>query len=134
MASTTKLPGLRILAICLGLVYLIFGLLKFFPGASPAEGLAKDTIRALSMGQLTDQLSIVLLAIWETGLAILLLSGRFLKITVILGIIHMCLTFTPLYLFPDLCFTDFPKLTLLGQYILKNIVFVIAFGLIYPKK
>ncbi|MFM1878245.1 MAG: hypothetical protein RLZZ241_1111, partial [Bacteroidota bacterium] len=38
--------------------------------------------------------------------------------------IHISLTFTPMFVFPEVCFTTFPYgLTLIGQYIVKNVVF-----------
>jgi hypothetical protein len=45
--------GIRLLRISLGVVFLWFGVLKFFPGLSPAQTLAGDTIAVLSFGLLT---------------------------------------------------------------------------------
>ena len=39
-----RLPKQRLLAISIGICYLWFGVLKFFPGLSPADTLAKETI------------------------------------------------------------------------------------------
>ena len=57
---------MSIIPISIGLVYLWFGSLKFFTGVSPAEKLAQDTIEQLTMGLLLPEISIILLALWET--------------------------------------------------------------------
>ena len=59
-----------IVPISIGLVYLWFGALKFFSGVSPAETLAKNTIHHLTAGILMPELSIYLLALWETVIGI----------------------------------------------------------------
>ncbi|MEZ4811408.1 MAG: hypothetical protein R2819_13705 [Allomuricauda sp.] len=115
------------LAISIGVVYLWFGALKYFPGLSPAEGLAKNTIHVLTFGLIPDNVSIILLAIWETAIGLLLILGLFRKTTVILTLVHMVLTFTPLLFFPNDTFNDGPLyLTLLGQYIIKNLIIIAA--------
>ncbi|NND78298.1 MAG: DoxX family membrane protein [Maribacter sp.] len=111
--------------VCIGIVYLWFGVLKFFPGVSPAETIALDTISELTFGVLSPNLAILLLAIWETAIGFLLILGLFNRFALNLAIVHMVLTFTPFVFFPDLTFTKVPfGLTLLGQYIVKNIVFL----------
>ncbi|MGX1928664.1 hypothetical protein [Flagellimonas sp. 2504JD4-2] len=129
----TKLENLRekarsnLLAISIGVVYLWFGTLKFFPSLSPAENLAKSTIHELSFGFLPDSLSIVLLAIMEVGIGICLLMNLWRKQTIIVALFHMAVTFTPLLLFPSESFQEPPLVpTLLGQYIGKNFVIVAA--------
>lgn len=109
----------------IGIVYLWFGALKFFPGVSPAETIALDTISELSFGLISPNISIILLAVWETAIGVLLITGIFNRTALYLAVIHMVLTFTPFLFFPELTFTDAPfGLTLLGQYIVKNIVFL----------
>src|SRR5262245_9813615 len=55
----------QILRVSLGLVFLWFGGLKFFPGLSPAQDLATRTIDVLSFGLVPPSVSIVGLAAWE---------------------------------------------------------------------
>src|SRR6478752_5875065 len=88
--SRQELPlPIILLRISIGVIYLWFGLLKFFPHLSPAEDLAKETIRILTFGLISPDLYIILL--------------------------------------PHLSFTHLPyALTLVGQYIIKNIVIVSA--------
>ena len=107
----------------IALCYIWFGALKFFPGLSPAEVLAAKTINALSLGLIHGQVAVVLLACLECaiGLALLTRFGSRVGLHVLLA--HMLFTFSPLFLFTDICFTQAPfALTLVGQYIIKNLV------------
>ena len=123
----------RLLAISIGLVYLWFGALKFFPGLSPADALAKDTIHHLTFGLIPSYISILILAVWEVAVGLCLIFNFQLKTTVVLVLTHIILTFTPLFFFPDLSFQEAPfTLTLVGQYIMKNIIIFCALLMIYP--
>jgi len=118
---------IAVLRISIGIIYLWFGMLKFFPHLSPAEDLAKETIQILTFGFVSPHLSIILLATWETIIGLLLISGFFIRTAMPLVVTHMICTFTPLILLPHLSFTHSPyALTLVGQYIIKNIVIVSA--------
>jgi uncharacterized membrane protein YphA (DoxX/SURF4 family) len=115
----------NLIRIFLGINFLWFGMLKFFPGVSPAETLATMTINVLTFGLIAPTVSMKLLALWEVLVGLGFLSGRFIPFFVRIFMIHMVLTFTPLFLFPELCFTHPPfALTIVGQYIIKNLVFI----------
>lgn len=118
---------LQLLRISIGIIYCWFGILKFVAGLSPAEVLAGGTIRLLSFGLLEAPVSIWLLAGWETSIGILLISGIWWKHTSRMVLLHMACTFTPLVLLPESSFTTMPYgLTLVGQYIFKNLIIVSA--------
>lgn len=117
--------GVPTLRIGLGIIFLWFGALKFFPGLSPAEELATRTIQQLTGGAVPPSTSLPILAAWETLIGIGLLSGRFLRATLLLLAVQMAGTITPLVLFPNETFATFPFApTLEGQYIIKNIVLI----------
>jgi uncharacterized membrane protein YphA (DoxX/SURF4 family) len=119
--------GIRLLRISLGVVFLWFGVLKFFPGLSPAQTLAGNTISILSFGLLTPELAVFILAVWECLIGVGLISGYLLRATLFLLWLQMLGTITPLFLFPEQCFTVVPIApTLEGQYIIKNLVLVTA--------
>lgn len=123
----TARHGITLLRVSVGLVFLWFGVLKFFPGLSPAQDLAARTIGALTFGRVPGTVSVPLLAALETAIGLGLLSGRFLRATLLLLLLQMAGTVTPLLLFPHETFTLFPIApTLEGQYILKNVVLVSA--------
>lgn len=119
--------GIRLLRMSLGITFLWFGALKFFPGLSPAQDLATGTIELLTFGLIKPDVSILLLATWETMIGLGLLSGRYLRATLFLLFLQMLGTLTPLFLFPSATFTRVPYApTLEGQYIIKNLVLISA--------
>jgi uncharacterized membrane protein YphA (DoxX/SURF4 family) len=119
--------GVPLLRISLGVVFVWFGALKFFPGLSPAQDLAARTIERLSFGLVGPSISVPVLALWECVIGLGLLSGRFMRATLLLLAAQMAGTLTPLLLFPAEVFTRIPYApTLEGQYIIKNAVLVSA--------
>lgn len=119
--------AVSLLRVSVGVVFLWFGILKFFPGLSPAQDLATRTIAALTFGAIPGSVSAPLLAALETTIGVGLVSGRYLRATLLLLLFQMAGTVTPLVLFPAETFTRFPFApTLEGQYILKNVVLLSA--------
>ena len=119
--------SIPLLRIGLGTVFLWFGALKFFPGLSPAQDLATQTISALTLGIVQPAMSLPLLAFWECLIGLGLITGRWTRATLLLLWAQMLGTITPLLLFPSEAFTWFPFVpTLEGQYIIKNIVLICA--------
>lgn len=117
--------GVPVVRIALGIVFLWFGVLKIFPNLSPAELLAARTIERLTLGVVQPEISLPLLAVWESVIGIGLILGRWLRGILFLLAVQMAGTFTPLVLFPDETWTVFPIApTLEGQYIIKNIVLI----------
>jgi uncharacterized membrane protein YkgB len=112
--------GIKILRIGLGIVFLWFGALKFFPGLSPAESLVRNTIYFLN-----PDVFIPVLAAWETLIGLGLITGKYMRITLLLLFLQMPGTALPLVLLPDVVWTKFPYgLTMEGQYIIKNLVLI----------
>jgi len=127
--------ALSLLRISIGIIYLWFGVLKFFHGYSPAEDLAINTIEKLTFGLIPQPLNITLLATWECALGILMIAGKWLRTALVLLLIHMVCTFTPLLFFPSVSFKYAPYgFTLVGQYTMKNIIIICAAVILWPKK
>jgi uncharacterized membrane protein YphA (DoxX/SURF4 family) len=119
--------GVVVLRVALGFVFLWFGALKYFPDLSPAQTLALRTIDALTLGLIPAGVSLVLLATLECAIGLGLISGRFMRLTLLLLAFQMVGAASPLFLFPAEVFTQFPYApTLEGQYIIKNVVLVSA--------
>ena len=119
--------GVTALRVALGVVFLWFGALKFFPGLSPAQDLAARTIEVLSFGVVPPAVSLPVLAAWEVAIGLGLLFGRWMRVTLLLLFAQMLGTVTPLVLFPAETWTQAPIApTLEGQYIIKNIVLATA--------
>ena len=119
--------GVGLLRVSLGVVFFWFGVLKFFPGLSPAEDLATRTIGFLTAGAIKPGVAIYILATWETLIGLGLIVGLWMRVTLLLLFVQMLGTITPLVLFPFETFYKFPYApTLEGQYIIKNIVLISA--------
>jgi uncharacterized membrane protein YphA (DoxX/SURF4 family) len=119
--------GPLLLRISLGIVFLWFGVLKFFPDLSPATGLATRTIETLTFGLIPPEVSIYLLAVWETLIGLGLIFGVVLRATLLLLFVQMLGTLLPIVFFPSEVFLRVPYApTLEGQYIIKNLVLISA--------
>jgi uncharacterized membrane protein YkgB len=124
-----------LLSMSIGIAYLWFGALKFFPSLSPAEEVAGETITLLTFHLIPKGVSVIMLAIWEVFVGACLLFNYRKRFVIYLGLAHMLCTFTPLFLMSDACFSKhFYSLTLLGQYIIKNLIIISALLVILPKK
>ena len=108
------------LRISLGIVFLGFGILKFFPGVSPAQDLAIRTVETMSFGIVTGMGALFVTAFMECFIGVTLVTGRMLRTglavlaTALVGIL------SPLVLFFGELFPGSP--TLEAQYVLKDIV------------
>lgn len=113
-----------LLRISMGVIFLGFGVQKFFPGVSPAEPLVVRTIETLTFGIISGGTALLVTAVLECFIGITLLTGKFLKTGLLVLGGALVGMMSPLVLF----FTDmFPGApTLEAQYILKDIVLAAA--------
>jgi len=119
--------AINLLRISIGVIYVWFGALKFFPNLSPADQLAKDTIHLITFGLIPSHISIILLAFWETALGFILIVGALKRTVFYILLLHMFCTFVPLFFFSEISFTTLPYgFTLVGQYIMKNLIIIAA--------
>ena len=117
--------SLAVLRVSLGAVFVGFGLLKFFPGVSPAQDLVTRTTDVLSLGLLPAGLGILMVAALECVIGLGLISGRFLRLTLLLLGFQMVGAMSPLVMFAgDLFSGPYHAPTLEAQYILKDVVLV----------
>jgi uncharacterized membrane protein YphA (DoxX/SURF4 family) len=126
---------LKYLALSFGLIYVWFGILKFFPHLSPAEDLASQTVDVITFHLIPSNVGYFLLALLEVVIGVGLIIGYKRTVFVKIAIAHMIFTFVPLFVFPELSFTSAPYgFTIVGQYIMKNVVFLVALFLLLPSK
>lgn len=119
--------SVAILRICLGVTFLGFGALKFFPHFSPAEELVMKTVGALTFGAVPASVGLVLVAVLECAIGLGLITGRLLRLALALLGLQMVGAMSPLLLFPGELFGGpFHAPTLVGQYVLKDIVLISA--------
>ncbi len=116
------IPALRV---ALGAVFVAFGVLKFFPGVSPVEPLVEATWGVLTLGIVGGELALVLTAIIETVAGLALISGVFARFGLVMLAIAFVGILSPLVFFPGELFAATGP-TLLGQYVIKNVVLIAA--------
>ena len=58
--------GILFLRLSVGIIFLWYGFLKFFPDVSSAESIATRTIEMLSFGIISGKSAMIILATWET--------------------------------------------------------------------
>jgi uncharacterized membrane protein YphA (DoxX/SURF4 family) len=123
------------LRVCLGLIFLLFGLLKFFPDVSPAEDISQRTVDTLTFGLISGDTAGFLIALVEVTIGICLATGKFLKFGLALLALAMIGIMSPLVLFPeDLFAGKYNAPTLLGQYVLKDFVLLAAGAVIIARE
>lgn len=114
--------GLTMMRVALGVIFFWFGALKLFPGLSPAEDLVRNSVFFLDPAFFQP-----VLAVWEMAIGLGLITGYFMRLTLLLLFLQMPGTALPLLVTPEACFTVFPfGLTLEGQYIVKNLALITA--------
>lgn len=126
LSEAAARQGPRLLRLSLGVVFLWFSLPKFVPGLSAMDTLARDTIGGLTFGVITGDTARILLATLELGIAIGLLTGRALRLTLLALMFQLAGTLTPLVLFPDRTWTAPFVPSLEGQFIIKNLILIAA--------
>jgi len=126
MTAWMREHGLKILRICVGLVYLWFGALKFNPTTPTAElYLPGRTMEAVTFHLLAPEVGIYILAVWECFIGVCLIASVLVRPALMLLLAHLALMCLPMVLFSDQIWHAFPYgLTLKGQYIVKNLVFI----------
>ncbi len=126
--------SITMLRISLGMVFLIFGFFKFIPGLSPAESLVVGTVNQLTQGLLPAGVGLFLVAAVETVIGLSLLTGRYLRLGLVLLAACMVGILSPLVLLPGELFirpltSPIYAPTLAGQFVIKDIV-LLAAGLV----
>ena len=119
--------SMTLLRVSMGIVFFWFGVLKFFPGLSPAEDLAGRTTTLLTFGLVPTSVALPVLAAWECAIGVGFFTGWCKRCTLVLLFAQMAGTVLPLVFFRAETFAHFPyAATLEGQYIIKNLVLVSA--------
>jgi uncharacterized membrane protein YkgB len=115
------------LRIAVGLVFLGFGVLKFFPGVSPAESITRATTHILFLGLVPGGVAMVMIATLECVIGVCLLANRGMRLAIWLLAIEFVGILSPLVLLPGRLFAGpHHAPTLEGQYVLKDIILVAA--------
>ncbi|GAA4951377.1 putative membrane protein YphA (DoxX/SURF4 family) [Nonomuraea thailandensis] len=116
--------SIDVLRVSLGLVFVAFGTLKFFPGVSPAEALSVATLEKLSLGMLSGYAAQAVIAAMEVFIGLALVTGKLLKTGLVVMTGALAGFFAPYVFFFTNLFPGAP--TLEAQYIFKDIVLAAA--------
>jgi len=121
------LYSVEALRISVGAIFFAFGLLKYFPGVSPAQDLAETTTNILFFGLVPAGVAIILTATLECTIGLLLMSGRGLRVALYLLVGQLIGILSPIVLLTGRLFAGpYHAPTLEGQYVVKDIVLVTA--------
>lgn len=121
--------SITVLRWSVGLVFLGFGLLKYFPGVSPAERLATDTTDVLFLGLIPPEGAIYIVATMECfiGICFLIGTGALMRVAIWVLAAQFVGILSPLLIAPERLFSGpYGAPTLEGQYVLKDIILVAA--------
>lgn len=116
--------SIDLLRISLGLIFALFGILKFIPGASPAEDLAVRTVDTLTFGLVSGTAALWATAVVESFIGLTLVTGRFIRTGLVVLGIALIGIMSPVVLFFGELFPGAP--TLEAQYVLKDMVLAAA--------
>lgn len=119
LSTSMEIHSIDLMRYSLAIVYIWFGALKLI-GSSPAELLVIKTVFWL------PSYFVIALGMWEVIMGLGLLIKQLIPYTIVSILIHMVCTLLPLFVIPIGplgSFINFPfQLTLIGQYIIKNVV------------
>lgn len=121
--------SIGVLRITVGATFLGFGILKYFPGVSPAEKLATDTTNVLFFGLVPPDVAIVIVASMECfiGICFLIGGGALMRVAIWVLAAQFVGILSPLVIEPGTLFSGPHNApTLEGQYVLKDIILVAA--------
>ncbi len=117
--------SVAVLRIAVGAVFLGFGVLKYFPGVSPAQGITEATTHILFLGLVPGRVAMVMVATLECFIGAALIAGRPMRVAIWLLGIEFVGILGPLLLLTDRLFSGpHHAPTLEGQYVLKDVILV----------
>jgi len=105
-------------------IFFWFGLLKVL-GLSPATALVQDLFTQ-TISFMDFSTFIILFGLFECLIGILFVIRGLERVVIPLLLIHMVMTFLPLFVLPSLTWSGFLVPTMEGQYIIKNLVIIAA--------
>ncbi|MEZ4934701.1 MAG: hypothetical protein R2788_21555 [Saprospiraceae bacterium] len=120
-ANLSQRWGIHLLRYSLAIIYIWFGILKPF-GVSPASNLVEHTVVWFSHDWFVPALGV-----WEVLIGLALLFRPTVRFAVLMIYFHLPCTFLPFFIFPESAMAQpIFELTLVGQYIIKNLTLLVA--------
>ncbi len=119
--------SIPLLRVSMGAVIFGFGVLKYFPGVSPAQSLVLADSRMLTMGLLPDKVTLALFATVECVIGLSLITGWGLRLSIYPLTLWAVGILSPVLLLPGRLFSGPDHApTLEGQYVLKDVILLAA--------
>ena len=115
--------------IALFVVYFWFGFLKVV-GVSPATTLVYD-LANVTLPFVSQEKFIVLFGLFECLIGLLWLMPKLVEIVFWLTVFHLVTSFMPTVFLPNVAWGDFLTPSLVGQYIIKNLVILASIFTLY---
>lgn len=123
-----------LLRLSIGGIYVWFGALKYFASVNEIETFSTEIIHLLCFRLIPEEVCYLLLAHFEVLIGLLLIANIYIRSTIKITLIHLAGTFSPLILQPEVLFNVNPfVMTMIGQYVMKNIIIICALLCIYPE-
>ena len=119
--------SIPVLRVCMGIVIFGFGVLKYFPGVSPAQGIVLAVNHILTFGLIPDQVTLPLFATVEAVIGLSLITGWGLRVIIYPLAVWVLAILSPLVLLTGQLFSGpYHAPTLMGQYVFKDIILLAA--------
>jgi uncharacterized membrane protein YkgB len=117
--------SLGFLRYSLALIFIWFGTLKFIPGMSPTVDIIENVTNILFFESVPVWVAVYGLAAVECLIGFGLLLNVFMRLTLLGLFIQMIATSTPVFILPDIVFSQIPfGLTIEGHHIIKNLILI----------
>jgi uncharacterized membrane protein YkgB len=110
------------------IVFFWFGILKVFL-ISPAGPLVSELLSSTFLQFIPENTFMILFGLFEVAIGILALIPKMERITFLVMGLHLITTALPLFILPDTAWYALFVPTLIGQYIIKNLV-LLAVGMV----
>lgn len=107
-------------------VFFWFGILKVLQ-LSPAESLVAELLQNTFLNVIPEASFLAIFGLFEMIIGILILFPKFDRVNFLIIVLHFITTAMPLVILPNISWHALMVPTLVGQYIIKNLV-LLAFG------
>jgi uncharacterized membrane protein YkgB len=119
--------SVTLLRISMGAVIFGFGILKYFPGESPAQSIVLAVNNRLTFGMMPDNVTMPLFATVESIIGLSLITGWGLRFIIYPLAVWAIAILSPIVLMPGRLFSGPDHApTLEGQYVLKDVILLTA--------
>lgn len=114
------------------IVFFWFGILKTFQ-ISPAGPLVLDLLNNTFLRFISESTFMISFGLFEMLIGLLILTPRMERITFFLMLLHLITTAMPLWVLPEITWDSYLAPSLIGQYIIKNMVLLASGMMLFAR-